>query len=154
MKCKNCGQELDKKAVVCIGCGCKVKKSVLKKWWFWVIIVIVVAAASSSGSDTSTNKEEPASSTTTVEKTVEAPKKEKKNSPKISKAEFEAIQTGMTYEEVVGIIGGEGELTSQVDVAGYETKMYMWKGEGSIGANANATFQNNSLSSKAQFGLE
>jgi len=45
-------------------------------------------------------------------------------------------------------------LSSQVDVAGYNTKMYMWEGEGSIGANANATFQNNSLTSKAQFGLK
>ena len=68
--------------------------------------------------------------------------------------EFEAIQTGMTYEEVVAIIGGEGELSSQVDLAGYDTKMYMWDGEGSIGANANFTFQNNSLTSKAQFGLK
>ena len=60
----------------------------------------------------------------------------------------------MTYEEVISIIGGEGELSSQVDVAGYDTKMYMWEGEGSIGANANVTFQNNALTSKAQFGLK
>lgn len=79
---------------------------------------------------------------------------EEKNSPKISKTEFEEIETGMTYEEVVAIIGGEGELTSQVDIAGYDTKIYMWEGEGSIGANANATFQNNSLTSKAQIGLK
>ena len=37
---------------------------------------------------------------------------------------------------------------------GYDTRIYMWKGEGSIGANANVTFQNNSLTAKAQFGLE
>ena len=77
-----------------------------------------------------------------------------KNAPEISKAEFDSIETGMTYEEVVTIIGGEGELSSQVEIAGIDTKMYMWQGEGSFGANANATFQNNKLTSKAQFGLE
>lgn len=94
--------------------------------------------------------------TTNIEGTInnEGTPAEEKNSPKISKEEFDALETGMTYEEVVSIIGGEGELSSQVDVAGYETKMYMWEGEGSIGANANAMFQNNSLTSKAQFGLE
>ena len=60
----------------------------------------------------------------------------------------------MTYEEAVAIIGGEGELSSQVDVAGYNTIIYIWEGEGSIGANANVTFQNNSLTAKAQFGLK
>lgn len=68
MKCKNCGQELDKKAVVCTGCGCKIKKPFFKKWWFWVVIVIVVAAALSSGSDS--NK----TATTTTEN--KAPQKE------------------------------------------------------------------------------
>ena len=59
MKCKNCGQEVDKKAVVCTQCGCKIKKSVFKKWWFWAIIVIVVIAiASSSGNNESTPKNE------------------------------------------------------------------------------------------------
>lgn len=59
MKCKNCGQEVDKKAVVCTQCGCKIKKPVFKKWWFWAIIVIVVIAiASSSGNNESTPKNE------------------------------------------------------------------------------------------------
>lgn len=60
----------------------------------------------------------------------------------------------MTYNEVVSIIGGEGKLLSQVDVAGYNTEIYMWEGVGSIVANANVTFQNNKLVSKAQIGLE
>lgn len=57
MNCKNCGQEIDKKAVVCTGCGCKIKKPFYKKWWFWLIVVVVIAIAGSSsgGSDNSTN---------------------------------------------------------------------------------------------------
>lgn len=57
MNCKNCGQEIDKKAVVCTGCGCKIKKPFYKKWWFWLIVVVVIAitGSSSGGSDNSTN---------------------------------------------------------------------------------------------------
>ncbi|PEN88562.1 hypothetical protein CN553_23450 [Bacillus cereus] len=60
----------------------------------------------------------------------------------------------MTYEEVVQIIGSEGEVTSESTVADYITKLYTWKGEGSLGANANITFQNNKVQAKTQFGLK
>lgn len=147
MNCKSCGKEIDKKAVVCVHCGCKIKKPIFKKWWFWFLIFVVVVAIGSSAGNSGEND---AATTNASSEQVEV----KKNSPKISMEEFNALQTGMTYEEAVAIIGGEGELSSQVDVAGYDTKMYMWEGEGGFGANANATFQNNSLTSKAQFGLE
>lgn len=150
--CKNCGQAVDKKAVVCTSCGVKIKKPIFKKWWFWVIVAVVVIAIGTS-SNTDNNSTNNAETPVVETDSKESPKVEK-NSPKISKEEFEALETGITYEEAVAIIGGEGELSSQVDVAGYDTKMYTWKGEGSMGANANATFQNNSLTSKAQFGLK
>ena len=51
MKCKNCGNEVEKKTVVCPGCGCKIKKSIFKKWWFWVICIVVAIAIGSSGGD-------------------------------------------------------------------------------------------------------
>lgn len=144
--CKNCGQTVDKKAVICPNCGVKIKKPLLKKWWFWiaVIFIIVIFAAASKNTDNTTG-------TSNNENTTSEQPVPEKNSPKISKEEFESLETGMTYEEVVSIIGGEGELSSQVGLAGYDTKIYMW--EGSFGANANVTFQNNELVSKAQFGL-
>jgi len=146
VKCKTCGNEIASSAKICTSCGAKNKKPFFKKWWFWLIVVIfIIAVGSSSGNNSDT-------STTPNEQTEV--KVEEKNKPTISKSEFDALQTGMTYEEAVAIIGGEGELSSQVEIAGYKTEIYMWKGEGSLGANANATFQNNSLSSKAQFGLE
>lgn len=76
-----------------------------------------------------------------------------KNAPTISFDEFQAIQTGMTYDEVVNIIGGEGELLSESSLAGYETKMYQWNGDNGF-SNANVTIQNNAVVSKAQFGLK
>lgn len=76
------------------------------------------------------------------------------NPPTISLAEFNSLKTGMTYEKVKSIIGGEGTVLAESDVAGIKTIIYMWEGEGSIGANANCTFQNGKLISKAQFGLK
>lgn len=78
------------------------------------------------------------------------------NEPTISLAEFNEIKTGMSYEEVCEIIGSEGELLSESGESGsdYHTVMYMWDGEGSIGANANAMFQGGKLISKAQIGLK
>ncbi len=55
MKCKKCGNEVDKKAVICTNCGCKISKPIYKKPWLWVLIVIVfVAVAASSGSEEAT----------------------------------------------------------------------------------------------------
>ena len=74
MICKKCGNEVDKKAVICTNCGCKIKKPIYKKWWFWVIIVIVLiaigSAAGSGGDDTSDKK--PETSVTASEEKNEA----------------------------------------------------------------------------------
>ena len=53
---------------------------------------------------------------------------EPENKPTISMTEFVAISTGMTYEEVVDIIGSEGELLSEVNLGTgeqYKTSVYM-----------------------------
>ena len=49
MNCKKCGQEVDKKAVVCPGCGCKISKPIYKRVWFWILAVIVIAVIGSAG---------------------------------------------------------------------------------------------------------
>ena len=67
MKCKKCGNEVDKKAVICPGCGCKIKKPFYTKWWFFGILIILVIAVASSGNDSSTDT----SSSKEVEKSVE-----------------------------------------------------------------------------------
>lgn len=75
----------------------------------------------------------------------------------ISLDEFNRIETGMTYKEVCDIVGGEGTLGSSVDAgigAEYKTEIYQWTGDGSIGANANVTFQGGKVMSKAQIGLK
>ncbi|MGX5562946.1 hypothetical protein ACWKS2_22235 [Bacillus thuringiensis] len=44
----------------------------------------------------------------------------------ISKAEFEQIQNGMSYDDVVAIIGGggDGELGSEVTAEEYKISLY------------------------------
>ena len=79
------------------------------------------------------------------------------NDEKISLDEFNQIKNGMTYDEVVSIIGSKGELLSESDLgigSEYVTTMWMWEGKGSIGANANVMSQDGKVVNKAQFGLE
>lgn len=79
------------------------------------------------------------------------------NPPTISLEEFNAIRTGMTYQEVYDIIGSQGQVLSEVDLGmgdEYYTVVRQWDGEGSLGANANITFQGGKVTAKAQFGLE
>lgn len=153
----------------------KVKKPLWKKWWFWLIVVLVVAAIGNQGGEneatqttTASPQQESASTTQETAQTAapaqtSAPAPEPapapqppENAPTMSKAEFEAIQNGMTYEEVVKIVGGEGELLSETGTKGdqFHTVMYKWDGEGSIGANANAMFQGGKMINKSQFGLK
>jgi hypothetical protein len=128
------------------------KKPIFKRWWFWVVVVIVVIgiAANVGGNDnpqTASGSDTPANAT---------PKEEPKNKPTISKAEFDQIQNGMTYDQVKEIVGSDGEVMSEAGEKGsqFHTIIYTWKGEGSIGANANFTFQGGKLQAKAQVGLK
>lgn len=74
----------------------------------------------------------------------------------VTKAEFDKISNGMTYEEVTAIIGGEGNMLSETGEKGtdFYTVMYDYKGEGDLGANANFMFQDGKLQNKSQFGLK
>ena len=77
----------------------------------------------------------------------------------ISLGEFNQIENGMSYEEVVSIVGGEGELTVENELGqGTQfhtvTKSYSFNGENGLGANAILMFQNGEMVSKSQFGLE
>ena len=56
----------------------------------------------------------------------------------------------MSYEEVVGIIGEEGENISEVAISDIVTTIYQWD-EGLT--NCNITIQNDEVTGKAQFGI-
>lgn len=71
--------------------------------------------------------------------------------PVVTKAEFDQIADGMTYEQVCQIIGVKGDEISRSNIAEITTVMYQWVNPS--GSNMNAMFQNGRLISKAQFGL-
>lgn len=73
------------------------------------------------------------------------------NDPSITAQEFAELKSGMSPSQVADIVGSPGEVISESSIAGYHTVMVKWDGSG-LG-NANATFQNGKLVSKAQFGL-
>lgn len=79
MICKNCGKEMDNRAVICTNCGTMLKKKpIYKKWWFWVVIVLAIviigAAGSSDSSDNNSssnnNSSQQSSSSTKTEEIV------------------------------------------------------------------------------------
>ena len=72
---------------------------------------------------------------------------------KASKEAYSQLETGMSYERAVEIIGCEGEEMSSSEIAGFKTIMLMWEGN-SFASSMNAMFQNNELVSKAQMGLK
>ena len=71
--------------------------------------------------------------------------------PVVTRSEYERIREGMTYRQVVEIIGANGEEQSRSNLAGITTVMYSWMNAN--GSNMNAIFQNDQLVQKAQFGL-
>lgn len=64
---------------------------------------------------------------------------------------FNSVSEGMTYEEVVAILG-EGEIISESEIMDYTSVMYQWMNKD--GSNMNAMFQGNSLTMKSQFNLK
>lgn len=77
---------------------------------------------------------------------------------KVTLEKFNKIETGMTYNEVVEIIGEEGTLSSESSFGeGTEfetnTKIYYWYAENRM-SNVLITFSNDKVSSKTQTGLK
>lgn len=70
----------------------------------------------------------------------------------VTRENYLALHTGMSYADAVAILGSPGEEISRSDIAGYTTVMYQWTTAFGLG-NMNAMFQNDKLIQKAQFGL-
>ena len=75
-------------------------------------------------------------------------------------SKYNQIENGMTYEEVVELIGCEGTQASEVGEKDSDlyTVAYTYMGKeqvkGDTGANANFMFQGGKLTTKAQLGLK
>lgn len=138
--CKDCGAEVSKSARTCPKCGKDLTYPVLRGVLlaFFIIIIVGIIVNPSDNNTTQTG-------TDIVQ-----------NQEKITLEKFNKIETGMTYQEVVDIVGEEGTVISETDIMQdekYKTIMYCWYASNGI-ANANVTFQGGKVVSKAQLGLE
>lgn len=70
----------------------------------------------------------------------------------LTQAAFDAVLEGMSYEEVCGLLGGEGELLSSLEDGELFTEIYSWSDDS--GASATVVFENGAMASKTQVGLE
>ncbi|MEC0123303.1 hypothetical protein [Paenibacillus pabuli] len=68
----------------------------------------------------------------------------------ITFAQYEKLEVGMSVEDVIEILGGEGEALSEAE----NMVVYNYKGTAGNGANAVIAFQGGKLLTKAQSGLE
>ena len=66
---------------------------------------------------------------------------------------FNQIEIGMTYDQVVDIVGSEGTLMSEAGTGEYKVSIYYWYSVTHI-ANMNVSFENGVVTGKAQVGLE
>lgn len=80
---------------------------------------------------------------------IEQPKTNDEEPSVITLDEFTKVEVGMSYEEAVKIIGGEGE---QISAFSNHTS-YQWKGEAQH-SSATFSFSDNKLTYKFQHGLE
>ncbi|MEL6110125.1 MAG: SHD1 domain-containing protein [Planctomycetota bacterium] len=74
------------------------------------------------------------------------------NRPRLNKRNWLKVREGMTLQEVVAIVGNPSEELASNQFGNLRTVMFKWDAEVGFG-NANGTFQNGKLVSKAQFGL-
>jgi|GEM_PF-2378298 hypothetical protein len=71
----------------------------------------------------------------------------------VTAAQYEQVAEGMSYEQVVAIMGGEGQLVSDTGIAGVSMQFYTWDGK-TFGSNCTICFYNGAVESKSQLGLE
>lgn len=156
MRCQNCGKENPPDALFCNRCSTAAQPSpqyqttmqpqstsALKLILIILAGFVVLGVISWNAGVFKTSSDSPSNSTSSTSVAQ----------PQITLSKYNQLQDGMTYSEVVKILGKPGTEVSSSSVAGYKTVMIQWEGEG-LGANMNAMFQNGKLISKAQLGLK
>lgn len=75
------------------------------------------------------------------------------NSTLITKEKYDQIQTGMSYDQVVQLIGSNGQNISESEINGTHYSTYSWTAEDGV-SSANISFRDNVVISKSQMDLE
>ncbi len=101
----------------------------------------VPTPAPSTDSSPSTSGDKPSDSTSTSSS----------GPADLSLDKFNQIELDMSYDQVKGIMGSDGNETSSTKSGSYESKAYQWKGDKF--AQISVRFQNSKLVSKSQSGI-
>ena len=127
----------------------KEKKPIYKKWWFWVIIVVLVIGivGSTQGGTTNTSVQ-PETNTKNISESFN-----ETQNVRVTLAEYNKINDGMTYDDVVEIFGGKETSSSESEIAGIKSQIMTWNGNGTFSI-ATIGFTDGKVSSKSQTGLE
>ncbi len=148
IQCKTCAFQYPKNFKKCPQCGNKKAKPFYLRWWFWLIaIIVILGVASSTGVKKNQENTEKSYTETDTETRENTP------TPAVTYANFEKIENGMTYEQVVEIFGEDGKILSESTVLDTSMQIYYWYDSTGI-SNCNVTFQNNKVMAKAQIGLK
>lgn len=138
-KCKYCQTEINKKAKVCPVCKRNLKANGCLTFVIAFVVLCVIGIIVAQSTNDNIQKEVSGVSNKSEYITLE---------------EFNSVKTDMTYKEVTAIIGSKGTVTSESSLNDYTIKIITWYGSGMAGSNANVTFTNGKVTSKAQFGLK
>lgn len=117
----------------------------------FVIIILVMLACNCPNMDELAKKDTPPANIE-IKPTNSGDTTETKSGGKVNSENFKKLKNGMKYKEAVEILGGEGNLLSESEVAGYKTEVYQWKN--GMTAGISLVFQNDKLLSKSQYGLD
>ena len=140
-KCKHCQSDIPKKANVCPVCRNKQRKPVLGAILIFLGIIGLISVLGSSEDSDTTNDSAVQSTEITGTASI---------APKLTVEKYNAIDFGMSYEDVVALIGEEGENISEVSIADVTTSIYQWE---EALSNFNVTIQDNQVVAKAQVGV-
>ncbi len=174
--CKHCHKPMPKNNDICPNCHKKQKSNVLPIVLGIVGGVIVLgllaffvlrpmlSGGNNNGSNSGGGTASPSTSASvnpsaTTDPNATAAPSATAATVKVSNAQYEQVQNGMTYEQVVGIMGGEGQQLSEStynDSNGNPVtlKIYYWEGQGETGANVSITFQGDVVTTKSSYGLQ
>ncbi len=154
--CPNCGTPIAKTARTCPKCGQEKPKQ--KASFEWVVYLLLIAIVWDNHFNNHGFFAPLISSLIGENSVTDLPaQKDNLNEQDIKKTivtlrEYQEVSTGMSYQEVARIIGTEGVELFRTTSGSLETVIYQWSNEGM--GSMSATFNNDKLDSKGQYGLQ
>jgi len=127
--CPNCGNANLSQAVFCPSCGAFISSQQSKraKWAIGILAGSLVAVGALSVVVTFTFFHYPVQQQNPDRLILITPTEQKK--PIVTLAQYERLQPGMTYQQAVSVLDGDGVLLSRNENGGIVTVRYEWKGK-------------------------